>query len=259
MFLPVTDLLIQRGVGVFETIGTWQKRPLMLTQHLERLLKSAESFRIRPPLSLDTMRNVVREGIERLGGEVQIRVFLTGGDLFDRIEQAFTQARFFALFEPLELPPSKAYDEGVTLEPVNESRDNPSVKSINYRRSYVMTQKDAFEMLYCPEGEITEGSHSSFFLVQDGKLVTAPLSRVLKGTTRQAVLELARGAGIEIEERCPRLDELDLAEEAFITGSVKKILPVTRIGAQLIGDGHPGPVTKHLLELYLKHIVNWME
>jgi branched-chain amino acid aminotransferase len=90
-------------------------------------------------------------------------------------------------------------------------------------------------------------------------LVTAPLGRVLKGTTRQAVLDLARGAGISAEERCPLLAELPQATEAFITGSIKKILPVVRVGTQIIGDGRPGPVTKRVSELYLEHIEEWLE
>ena len=114
-------------------------------------------------------------------------------------------------------------------------------------------------MLYCPEGEITEAGHSSFFLVRDGALVTAPLSRVLGGTTRRAILELARGSGIPVEERCPMLSELPLADEAFITGSVKKVLPVVRVGDRTIGTGRPGPMTLRLSRLYLDHIRKWLE
>ena len=76
--LPVSDLMIQRGVGVFETIGTYERRPLMLTPHLERLLAGAERYRIRPVLSLEAMREVVREGIARLDMEVQIRSISPG-------------------------------------------------------------------------------------------------------------------------------------------------------------------------------------
>ena len=107
-------------------------------------------------------------------------------------------------------------------------RENPKVKSVDYRAAYALPL-GAFEVLYCPGGEITEAGHSSFFLVRDGALITAPLSRVLGGTTRRAILELACGSGISVEERCPMLSELALADEAFITGSVKKVLPIVRV------------------------------
>jgi len=89
--------------------------------------------------------------------------------------------------------------------------------------------------------------------------VTAPLSRVLKGTTRSVILELAHAEGIETQERCPRVDELSRASEAFITGSVKKVVPVVRVGEQKIGTGRPGPVTTRLRQLYLDHIQKWLE
>ena len=58
--LPVTDLVIQRGVGLFESISTYEKRPLMLTQHLERLLDGAKNTLIRPPMDIEkiTVENV---------------------------------------------------------------------------------------------------------------------------------------------------------------------------------------------------------
>ena len=266
--LPLSDLIIQRGVGVLETVGTHKGRPLMLTPHLERFMRSAESSRIRPPLTMEEMAGIVREGIARVrqlrDGEVQIRTYLSGGDVFDGAE-GFTRPRFFVLFERPSLPPPEAYERGVTLAPLPFGRDDPSVKSVDYRMTYALPEGEAagpqraFEVLYCPGGEITESGHSSFFLLLGGRLITAPLTRVLKGTTRQAILELARGEGIEVEERCPLCAELPQTEEAFITGSVKKVVPVIRVGDAIIGCGRPGPVTLRLSELYLQRIEQWLE
>ena len=255
--LPVSDLIIQRGIGVFETIGTYEKRPLMLTPHLKRLAAGAERLRICPAFSLEAMRDIVRRGIARLDAELQVKVYLTGGDVFDGVK-GFVSPRFFVVFERLTLPSPELYETGVTLEPVDEGRENPDVKSVDYRAAYALSP-GFFEALYCPDGEITEAGHSSFFLVRNGTLVTAPLPRVLEGTTRRAILELARSAGIPVEERCPTLSELALAEEAFITGSVKKVLPVSRVGRQTIGDGRPGPITLRLSRLYLDRIREWLE
>lgn len=255
--IPVSDLMIQRGVGVFETIGTWKRRPLMLTPHLERLLRSASSSRICPLQTLDEMKKIVKTGIQQVEGDIQVKVYLSGGDEFDE-EKGFTQPRLFAVFEKMNLPAPEAYEKGVSLEPVPIGREDPSVKSVDYRSTYSLT-KGAFEVLYCPKGEITEAGHSTFFMILKGVLVTAPLSRVLKGTTRQIVLELASREGLRVEERCPLLTELAEASEAFITGSVKKILPVVRVGERTIGTGHPGKVTARLSDAYLQHIEQWLE
>ena len=257
--LPISDLIIQRGVGIFETISTYKKRPLMLTLHLERLLTGAKNSYITPPMGIAEMRDIIREGVQMLDDELLIKVYLSGGDVFDRV-RGFTGPRFFVIYETLVPPPREFYENGVRLEPIDDCRDDPSTKSVDYRKAYTLSPHDEHtEILYCPAGEITESAYSSFFLYLNDTLVTAPLTRVLKGTTRQAVMDLARRAGINVEERCPLLAELPQATEAFITGSVKKILPVVRVGAQIIGDGHPGPATKRLSDLYLEHILEWLE
>lgn len=257
--LPLSDLIIQRGVGVFEVIGTHHKRPLMLTSHLKRLLNGAKRSRIRTVLSIEAMKDIVQEGLARLDDESQIKVYLSGGDVFDEIE-GFTEPRFFVIFEKLRLPPPEVYENGVVLEPIFQGREDPLVKSVDYRATYALARSGAFEVLYCPGGEITEAGHSSFFLVVDGTLITAPSTRVLKGTTRGIVLELARREGLLVEERCPLLSELSRASEAFITGSIKKIVPVIGVGPEtMIGNGHPGPITLRLAALYLQHIQSWPE
>jgi branched-chain amino acid aminotransferase len=257
--LPISDLIIQRGIGIFETLSTYQRKVLMMTPHLERLLTGAKNSYIHPPLGIGEMRDVIREGIEKLEGELIIKVYLSGGDVFDRVH-GFTEPRFFVIYDALELPPSEFYENGIRLEPVDYCRDEPATKSVNYRKAYTLSPYDEHaEILYCPGGEITDSAQSSFFLYVNDILVTAPLSRVLKGTMRQAVIDVARGIGMNVEERCPLLAELPQAAEAFITGSVKKILPVVRIGTQIIGDGRPGPETKRLSALYLEHIEEWLE
>jgi branched-chain amino acid aminotransferase len=231
----------------------------MLTPHLERLLTGAKNSYIRSPLGIAEMREIIREGIAQLDEELLIKVYLSGGDVFDRVD-GFVEPRFFVTFEDLDLPPAAFYENGIRLEPVDDGREDPATKSIDYRRAYTLSPHDEHaEILYCPHGEITESGHSSFFLCFGDTLATAPLTRVLKGTTRQVVIDLARRSGLNVEERCPLLVELPRATEAFITGSVKKILPVVRIGAQIVGDGRPGPQTKRLYELYLKHIEEWLE
>ncbi len=258
--LPLSDLAFQRGIGVFETIRTYDGRLMALTPHLERLASSARQCRIALPLPIEEMKDIIRQGIKLFGVEGRARPFITGGDVLDR-EQGFTKPRFYVFFEPLGAPPDRSYREGVALHPVNASRPMASIKSINYLGSYGFLHEDpeAIEILYCGAGEITESSHSNAFMVSDGKIVTAPGARVLPGTMRGMTLEMAREAGFSTEERCPMVDELKSCSEFFITGSVKEILPVVRIGRTTIGGGKPGPVSAHLRKLYLQNLERWME
>lgn len=263
--LPVSDLIIQRGVGVFESIPTVDGRPLCMTAHIERLVVSAKASTIALPVAPDELKAIIREGLARLGRmepgrETLIRPYITGGDDFDEV-RGFRHPRFFILFENAKRPPKELYEKGVLLWPLDMARRSPETKSVDYMTSYSLEAREngAFEVLYCPDGEITEGAHSSFFLVRDGELVTAPLSRVLSGTTRRIVIELARRNGIRVRESVALLAELSGYAEAFITGSLKGILPVVRVGGTVIGDGLPGAVTRRLREIYAGGISEWLE
>ena len=256
--LPISDLIIQRGVGVFEAFASFGGKSLMLTPHMERFIASAKSSGISNLPDIEYMKGIVREGIAKVGKDVRIRTFLTGGDYFDQEEACFPEPRFFVIFDDAGLITEEARERGVILEPVSFGRDNPEVKSVNYRATYKMP-REAYDILYCPGGEITECGHSNFFLIRDNKIITAPLSRVLKGTTRSAVIELARSEGCTLEERCPLWSELTGASEAFITGSMKLIVPAVKIGGITIGDGKPGKITRRLFELYRKYMERWLE
>ncbi len=98
-------------------------------------------------------------------------------------------------------------------------------------------------------GHISEGSGENIFLVQNGRLVTPPLSSsVLPGITRDSVMTLAREAGIEVaEETIPR-EMLYVADEVFFTGSAAEITPIRSIDKITIGSGRRGPVAKRLQE-----------
>ena len=256
--LPMSDLIIQRGVGVFEAFASFGGKSLMLTPHMNRFIASAQSSGIANIPDVEFMKGVVREGIARLGRDVRIRTFLTGGDYFDEEKGCFPEPRFFVIFDDAGLMSDEVKARGVVLEPVSFGRDNPEVKSVDYRATYKMP-KGAYDILYCPSGEITECGHSNFFLIHGDKIITAPLSRVLKGTTRGAAIELARQEGFTVEERCPLWSELTGATEAFITGSMKLIVGVVKIGGITIGDGKLGKVTRRLSELYVKYMEKWLE
>ncbi len=259
--LPISDLIIQRGVGVFEALASINLKPLMLTPHMTRFINSAKSSCIVNIPDVEFMKNIVREGIKKVGRDVRVRTFLTGGDAFDAEKGCFESPRFFVLFEDPGFITPEEFEKGMTLEPIRAGRDDPAVKSTNYRMTFQLPA-GASDVLYCPNGEITEAGHSNFFLVlKDGTIVTAPLNRVLKGTTRMAVMELLKEEGFNVEERCPLWPELssEKTSEAFITGSIKMVVPVVKIGGITIGDGRPGKVTRKIAELYKKHIEKWLE
>jgi branched-chain amino acid aminotransferase len=101
-------------------------------------------------------------------------------------------------------------------------------------------------ILLDPEGYVSEGTGENIFIVRKGRLKTTPLTSILEGITRNAVIELAREQGlVVVEERFTR-DEMYVADEVFVTGTAAELTPVREIDKRRIGTGKPGPVTASL-------------
>jgi len=96
------------------------------------------------------------------------------------------------------------------------------------------------------EGYIAEGSGENIFIVRNGILKTPPLTSILEGITRDAVIKIAKDEGIEFESERFTRDEMYIADEAFFTGTAAEITPIREVDKRKIGDGKPGPITKKL-------------
>jgi branched-chain amino acid aminotransferase len=263
--LPVTDLVIQRGVGVFDSIRVYDGRAFAITAHMERLEKSARLIGIElgDGTIIKKMTETVREGARRPdcpdGGDCIAKTYITGGDV--NANGKFPEPRTFIIFEACGKTSPEEYEKGVALQPTDEGRPYPLAKSVNYLVGLMQGagRDDVLECLYCPGGKITETLRSSFFICRDGKIITAPVGAALDGITRGIVIELARENGFTVEERCPEVSELAAADEAFLTGSLKEVLPVVRVGETVIGGGKPGPVAARLQNLFRANLDRWLD
>jgi branched-chain amino acid aminotransferase len=101
-------------------------------------------------------------------------------------------------------------------------------------------------------GHVTEGTVANLFIVRGGRLITPSVSSdILEGITRNSILAIAQDLGIPVEERQVDRTELYIADEAFITGSSARIVPILSIDKRPVGAGKPGPLAKKILEAYL--------
>lgn len=264
-YLPVTDLVIQRGVGVFDSLRIYDGKAMAITAHMKRLEDSARTAGISVESGeiIRDMTRVVREGSKRPdcpdGGNCLAKAYITGGDVNNH--GLFPNPRYFVIFEGGPEISQDDYKNGVALQPTQEGRPYPIVKSINYLFGLMQGagRDDILECLYCPDGYITETLRSSFFICRDGKIITAPIGKVLGGVTRNIVIELARENGFTVEERCLEVSELASADEAFLTSSWKEVTPVSRVGDTLIAKGKPGPVAAHLQKLFRTNFEKWLD
>ncbi len=100
------------------------------------------------------------------------------------------------------------------------------------------------------KGNVAEGSGENIFLVSGGSLRTPPTDSALNGITRQTVIELAGGLGIEVRVETLSKEDVFAADEAFFTGTAAEVTPISSVDGESVGEGRRGPVTKRLQDAY---------
>jgi branched-chain amino acid aminotransferase len=257
--IPATDLAVLRGLGVFESLRTYKGHPFRLPEHLERLRQSAAGLGLPVPWEDDFLSQIISSLIAMNDlPEASIRIVVTGGESTDFFHPT-GKPGLILMALPLKPLAGLLYLRGAKVATVEQERFLPEAKSINYVGGVVAMQeakaKDPAitEVLYIDGGgRITEGITSNVFAFLNGVLVT-PGENILMGVTRQVVLEIAQGE-YQIEIRDLKLPEIFQAEEFFLTGSVKEILPVREIDNQVVGSGGVGPQTTRLMDMFRKHV-----
>ena len=253
------------GDSVFEVYRTYGGAPFAEKAHLERLARSAERLMISMPVSLDTLSSEVRATLDAAGeGEWYVRVVITRGSgplTYD--PSTATKPLRVIIAAPLALPPSKHYQQGVAVALLKASRPTDDARAAGAKASNYLAnllavheakQKGAQEALVLGrEGQILEGASSNIFIVKDGGVRTPEAQPgILIGITRATVLEAAAAEGIRVEEGEIRPEDLFSADEAFITSSIREVMPVVSAEGHRIGAGVPGEITKRLHTGYLR-------
>ncbi|MBF6567699.1 MAG: branched-chain amino acid transaminase [Candidatus Binataceae bacterium] len=100
------------------------------------------------------------------------------------------------------------------------------------------------------QGYVAEGSGENIFIVRDGKVRTPPVNSILPGITRDAVMRMLHGAGIEVREELFPRDAVYISDEVFMTGTAAEVTPVREVDDRQIGSGRPGPITVKLQEMF---------
>jgi branched-chain amino acid aminotransferase len=252
------------GDSVYETIGTVRGRLFALSDHLDRLERSARGLSLRlPPRA--TIEQAIHDTVAAAGNaESRVRVMVTrGSGKLDLDPASAGEPRLVVIVQPLAGPTRQMYDEGVAVAIVSVTRNlpgaiDPAIKSGNYLNN-VLALGEARQrpgvheaILLSAAGSVAEGASSNVFAVVGGTLRTPALSvGILAGVTRDKVMGLAREAGIavaEVEFMSP--DELRAAGEVFLTSAARGVLPVREVDGHPVGPGVPGPVTRRLMGLY---------
>ncbi len=238
--IPATDEGLLRGDGVFEVIRVYDGTAFALTEHLDRLERSAANLRL-PEVFRAELESEIPELLAARGGsdfDGVLRIVVTrGGRRLLFTEQAAAK------------PP------GVRLGIVTyaPTRVLDGVKSLSYGANMLCTrlaQERGFDeaLLVTPHGRALEAPTSTLFWVdRDGTLCTPPLDEhILASITRDRLLGL-----LEVEERSCPTDDLFAAREAFLASTIRE---VQSIGAVEDVEYEEGPRTREAAEAFRAHV-----
>ncbi len=245
------DLGYSRGYGVFEFLVTYGHRPFLFEKHIDRLFQSAERIMLRVPWSKDQILEWVYKTLDAnkaIKGEKVIRIIVSGGPSLTLT--APSSPTIVITVDPNIPCPSEDYENGVSVLLNEFQRYRPEAKTNNYieavRALSDLHGQNIDEIIYHSDGMVHEGSRSNIFAIIDGKLMT-PVDNVLGGVTRGLLLDILK-LSIPISIENFSVEALYNAPEVFITATGKGVMPVTRIGGQLVGNGEVGPVTREIMK-----------
>lgn len=251
------------GDGVFEGIRVYGGRVFRLEEHLQRLWESARAISLEVPLSRVKLKEKVLETLRRNElRDAYIRLIVSRGKGDLGLDPGkCSQAEVIIITDKISIYAEELYEKGLEVIIASTRRNIPSalncrIKSLNYLNNILAkieaTREEMPEaVMLNKDGYVAECTGDNIFIVKEKKLVTPPIwMGILKGITRDVVIELAQKEGIAVEENIFTPFALYNSDECFLTGTAAEVIPVTRVDGRTIGEGVAGPVTKKLMEKF---------
>lgn len=260
--ISIFDSALMFGDMVFEMTRSFNKVQFKLDEHLERLLVGAKILRIPIKHTLEELRNICLETVERNEAvfseddEHRLMINISRGPLgiYSEVFGGALEPTVVVADFPLKWTVQgmgKLFDEGINAvipsqRAIPASLMDPKIKNRS-RLFYQMAniEVSAFRgdnnwaLLLDPDGLVAEGTGDNFFIVKDGVVKTPYGRHILRGISRGYIFELCQELGIPCIESDIEPYDVYTADEAFMTGTPFCMLPVTRLNGIAIGDGVP--------------------
>ncbi len=257
--VSVFDHGLLYGDGVFEGIRSYNGRVFRLKQHVDRLYESARAIHLVIPMPREEMMRAVEETLAANNlTEAYIRLVITrGAGSLGLDPRKTSDPQVIIITDSISLYPAELYEHGLKIITAGTIRNHPAalsprIKSLNYLNNILAkiegTNAGCLEALMLNhKGEVAECTGDNIFVVRRGEIHTPSIDAgILEGITRDAVIDLARDAGIRVIERTMDRHDIYTADECFLTGTAAEVIPMVELDGRPIGSGKPGPVTKLL-------------
>jgi len=262
--VSVFDHGLLYGDGVFEGIRAYNGRVFQLSEHLDRLFRSARAILLEIPLTKKQMEAAVLQTLRANAlRDAYVRLVVTRGlgDL-GLDPRKCPKPTVFIIADKIKLYPQEFYDNGLHVITATTRRNipealNPTIKSLNYLNNILakmeaVRQNAPEAIMLNREGFVAECTGDNIFLVKQKTLITPPTwAGALEGVTRNVVMDIARKTlKLTVKEDLFTPYDVHVADEVFLTGTAAEVVPVATVDAHSIGNGKPGPVTLALMRKF---------
>ncbi len=257
--ISVFDSLVQGGDGVWEGLRVYDGRVFLLDEHLERLIDSAKAMAFENIPETEAIKSALFETLEAndMRDKVHVRLTLSRGKkVTSGMSPHWNQYGPTLIIIPEWKPP--VFDKsGVKLITSSVRRNPPScldsrihhnnlINNILAKVEANLAGVDDAIMLDL-DGYVAETNATNFFIVKSGALATPSLGACTPGLTRQLIIDLARENDIPCREGNVSMAEVYAADEAFITGTMGEVTPISSIDGREIGQGS---ITSEIRKLF---------
>jgi branched-chain amino acid aminotransferase len=257
------------GDGIWEGLRLVQGRIISLQAHLDRLYEGARSIALDIGLTREQLTRAVHDTLAKNGmtDGAHIRLMITRG----RKRTPNQDPRFviggatLVIVAEYKTPKPESKARGLALFTSTFRTSGPDVFDLRLnshsRLNLIQALIQAIHagadeaLMLDPRGFVASCNSTNFFVVRRGELWTSTGAYSFKGITQRDVIDAWTAAGGSARECDFTLAQVYAADEAFVTGTLGGVTPVTRVDGRTIGDGRPGPLTVRTAELYRQHVM----
>lgn len=256
--VDIEDRGYQFGDGVYEVIRVYNGKMFTAKEHINRFVKSSNSIGISLSLSI--------EQIIRMFEELLVKNKLHVGTIYMQITRGVAPRNH--AFPTGNVPPTFVVYTKEVERPMENLKSGVKtmlaedirwlrcdIKSLNLLGNLLAKQKavekGCYEAIQHRGQEVTEGSSSNILMVKNGAVIThASDHLILKGITKDVILQLCFKNNLPFEERTITLEELVQADEVFLSSTTAEVMPIIEINGEKVKEGLPGPVTRRLQVMF---------
>lgn len=250
--VPISDLSLHRGYGIFDFFRVENGAFLFSEYYLDRIYKSLKRSGFNFPYYREDVHNMVVSLIKKNNApNSYIKLIVTGGNSPNGFDPG-EKPTFIIINHEMKIWDNALFSKGANLISDEYMRPFPLVKSTNYFNSVRLIPKmkkyKAVDVLYHFDNKVHETSRANVFMVRKNKIYT-PKKDILEGITRKRFIK-AITSEFELEYKTFSLKKLLKADEVFITSTTKDVMPIVKIDKSKIGKGKTGKVCKKLIKLF---------